>query len=364
MRIGIVGGIFGKPAGYRAVIGTTLETLLADGLERRGHEVVRLAHQIRLPLADLDLVHVHHLSHGAMAAASEPADVPFVFSFHWFRQGDARRRVAAGYVARRADSLVAGTETEARWQGEEYGIPATRQAVIPNGIDDSVFRFSAPSPPADGRWRLLFVGQLAPFKGVDQLLRALARIRKSHQVRLDLVYQTDTQEAELRRLAAALALEDIGFLGARGHSELAELYAASHVIVLPSISGEALPSVISEAMFVGRPVVGTDVAGVREQLDGFGEVVPPGDPSGLAEGIRRVLDDYPRRADRAEEMSEAARRRFSVAVVVEAHERLYHSLARRRPVRHAPRRRVGTALGRVGLRLAGSAQRAQPAPGP
>jgi glycosyltransferase involved in cell wall biosynthesis len=352
MRLGIVGGIFGKPDEYRAAVESTPETVLADELERRGHEVVRLAHDRRLDLRGLDAVHVHHLSYGALAAATDSSTTPFVFTPHFFRYASLRQRFAARYVVRRADAVVSLSAVEARWQQHTYRLPPERQAVIPNGISETVFTYSPPSQPSDGRWRILYVGQLVAWKGVHNLLRAVAAVAEDHAAQLDLVYQVDTEERSLREQADELGLDRVRFLGARSPTELSELYAATHLLVLPSLRGEALPSVISEAMFVGRPVVATDVAGVREQLAGFGVVVPPDDSELLASGICEVLDRYDDHARRAPEMSGKARQRFSIAAMVDGHERLYESLIRA-PVgteRAAARRRLGTKTGRIFVR--------------
>jgi glycosyltransferase involved in cell wall biosynthesis len=356
MRLGLVGGIFGKPDEYRSAIASTPETVLADGLERRGHEVIRLAHRMPLDLSGLDTVHAHHLSWGALAAATDPSAIPFAFTPHFFGYASRRQRLAARYVMRRADAVVALSTAEARWQRDAYGLAPERQAVIPNGIDETVFTYSAPLSSSDGAWRLLYVGQLVAWKGVDNLLRAVARVASDQAVELDLVYHVDTEEQVLRRLADDLGVEQVRFRGAQSPRELSEIYAASHVLVLPSLRGEALPSVISEAMFVGRPVVATDVAGVREQLAGFGMVVPPGDPESLARGISRVLKDYADHARRAEEMSREARRRYSITAMVDGHERLYESLTRP-PARTAGRLRLGTKAGGVLTRYAGGLRR-------
>jgi glycosyltransferase involved in cell wall biosynthesis len=186
MRLGIVGGIFGKPEDYRSAVEATPETVLADELERRGHEVVRLAHDARLDLRGLDAVHVHHLSYGALAAATDSSTTPFVFTPHFFGYASRLRRLAARYVVRRADAVVSLSAVEARWQQDAYGVPPKRQAVIPNGISETVFAFSPPSPPSDGPWRLLYVGQLVGWKGVHNLLRAVATVAGDHTVELDL----------------------------------------------------------------------------------------------------------------------------------------------------------------------------------
>jgi glycosyltransferase involved in cell wall biosynthesis len=330
-RICLIGGIFDKPPEYRAAVTSTPETVLASGLRERGHDVVELGHRARHELDGFDVVHVHHLARGAVAAASVRAPAPLAFTGHWLRQPTPSRRAAMRYVVARAGAVVALSKTEADWQRATYPALAGRQHTIPNGIDDATFVFHPPRAPAAGEpWRLLYVGQLARFKGVSFLLQALARLDPALAVELDLVYQVDTEEAALRGEAEQLGLRGVRFLGARNPGELAGLYADAHALVLPS-TGEALPSVISEALMVGRPVVGTDVGAVREQVGDFGRVVPPRDVAALADAIAGVLGDHERHADDAERASRRAVECYSVTAMVGAHERMYERLAAGKP---------------------------------
>ncbi len=350
MRILLLGGIFGKPAEYRRAVTRTPETVLADGLRARGHNVDEQGHAPPFDLHGYDVVHVHHLAAGAVAATAARPVERIAFTAHWLRHADRRRRVAMRYVMGRADAVVALSGTEAHWQRSEFHGVAGRQHVIPNGIDPGIFRFvPARHPEAGEPWRLLFAGQLARFKGVEFLLRALAVLDPELTVELDLVYQVDTEEAALRREAGQLGLERVRFLGARSPVELAQLYAAAHVFVLPS-TGEALPSVISEAQFVGRPVVGTDVGAVREQVGDFGEVVAPRDPVALAHAIARVLKGYAGYAALARERSEAAVSRYSVEAMVAAHESMYERMIASPTPARSPGQRAVDAAARLALR--------------
>src|SRR5206468_477552 len=72
------------------------------------------------------------------------------------------------------------------------------------------------------------------------------------------------------------------------HSKPTELYAEGDISVLSSIS-EGFPYTVLESMACGRPVVATDVGGVREALDGYGIVVPPRNHRALGEGIALLL---------------------------------------------------------------------------
>ena len=167
MRIGLIGGIFGKPKDYQHVVGTTPETALAAGLRERGHDVAVRGHVGPFDFNDLDVLHVHHLAYGAVVAACSRAEVPLVFTSHSLRQRTWSRRFAMRYVMSRVDASGALSATEAAWQRRTYPHASFRQHVIPNGIDEAVFAYSPPVERQRGEpWRLLYVGQLSRFKGV------------------------------------------------------------------------------------------------------------------------------------------------------------------------------------------------------
>lgn len=320
MRILLVGGIYGKPASYRNAIGPTPENVLEAGLRLRGHDVSVRGHHGPFDDVGAEIVHVHHLSYGAVAAVDDAR--PVVFTAHLFGEMTTLRRAALRFVLARVDASVVLSEPERRWQlARAPG--ATPRPVIPNGVDPGVFGYRPPLPL--GRTlELLYVGQLIALKGLDYLMHALAAVAHEGAVRLRLVYQVDHEERRLRALAADLGLE-VEFLGPRRSEQLAELYAQCHALVLPS-TAEALPSVVTEAMFVGRPVVATDVGAVSEQVGDFGRVIPARSAPALAAALRELRDDYDALAARSSRASAAAVARYSVDAMIDAHERLYRSL--------------------------------------
>lgn len=327
MRIGLIGGIFGKPSEYRSVVTHTPETVLSAGLRARGHEVCEYGHRAVVDVTRFDVVHVHHLGLGALAVAGARPATTFAFTSHSGPTPLGRRWAAMRYVMARAAGVVALSSAEAQWQRRAQPAISDRQYVIPNGIDETVFHHRPPPlPPAEGEpWRLLYVGQLVALKGVGHLLRAMARLSSDFEVELDLAYHVATDERALRTQVDGLGLRGVRFLGPKSAGQLAELYGSCHALALPSLT-EALPSAVSEALVVGRPVVASDVGAVREQVGDFGEVVPPGDSEALAAGVARLLGDYLRYADRADDVSRAAALRYSTAAMVGAHERLYEAL--------------------------------------
>lgn len=157
--------------------------------------------------------------------------------------------------------------------------------------------------------RVLGVGSLLPLKGFDGLLRAGAMlVKRGFDIQIELVGE-GSEELKLRRLSKELGLETrVTFSGWLPFVRVKERMQAATLLVHPSSGlGDAVPTVIKEAMALGTPVVAADVAGIPELLDSgrCGLLVPPRDAPALAEAIGRVLGD----AELRESLSVAARAR-------------------------------------------------------
>jgi glycosyltransferase involved in cell wall biosynthesis len=351
MRIGLVGGIFGATADYRARTLSTPETVLLEGLTALGHEVDALAHRQLRSFEAYEIVHVHHFGRGAVAASLDRSRAKLVFTQHQSRQHSWARRVGVWHTMRSADAVVSLTAGLARVERNTYPVPS-QHVVIPNGIKSGSLSFSQRYRPSRAEpWVILYAGQLVRFKRVDVLIRAVAGLRDRVSLRLKLAYHNPHQEVELRKLVDQLRLGDlVEFLGPLSQPKLALLQRSSHVVVLSSDSAEALPSVVSEAMMCGTPIVATDVGGVREQLGGFGLIVRPGDEASLARGLVEVFDNYETHAAQGQEMARSARERFSTEAMARAHERLYlELLGSEKPRRARGLWSYANALVRVGM---------------
>jgi len=266
-------------------------------------------------------VHVHHLGAGAVAVASAPVGVPLVFTNHSAPR-TLRERLALRFVLSRADAIVSLAHSHRL----RPRAGRQRHVVIPNGIDERLFYPVAGEPPPPPPWTLLYAGQLIALKRVDVLVAALRRLRTRYPLRLRIASHSGEASAELHRLVQECNVADsVDFLGGLTQEALAYEYRNAHLFVLPSES-EFLPSVVSEAMLSGTPIVATDVGAVRDQLGSFGKLVVPGDVDALCRAIAAVIDEYPSHALRAPAMREAAKSRFSIPAMVEAHEQLYQSL--------------------------------------
>ncbi len=153
-----------------------------------------------------------------------------------------------------------------------------------------------PGAPA----RLLYVGRIAPEKGVEVLLDAFARIHAAppgsppHLTIAGYDYRGGVYGEEFRRRVEASPLgAAVTFAGHVPYGRaLFDLYDAHDVLVLPSFT-EGFPQVVLEAMARGLPVVATSVGGVPRVLrDGInGRLVAPGDADALAGAVTSLLRD-------------------------------------------------------------------------
>jgi glycosyltransferase involved in cell wall biosynthesis len=213
------------------------------------------------------------------------------------------------------------------------GIARERLDCIPSGIADE----EPPSvDPAEVRASLgiapsaplaLFVGRLAPQKGVADLITALDLLQHVRPELCTLIVGDGPERDSLRDLAHAFELNGrVRFLGHR--DDVPQLLAAADLLVLPSLY-EGLPNVVLEAMRFRKPVVATAAPGTTEVVipNETGLLVPVHDTKELARAIRAIVDD----SALAHRLGEAGRARaerdFRVETMVERFASLYEGLA-------------------------------------
>jgi len=273
----------------------------------------------------LDRPAVVHTYHGV------PDDV----TEDWFRgergaPGPSRSTrvvlAADAVVARSVGRTVAPAEAMATFLRRRLRVPARRVVHVDNGL---------PLPPAAVTTgpvrRLLFVGLLVRRKGVHVLLDALAAGGLPPDVRLRVAGdgpERDALEAQARTLGLSDRVEFLGF-----RADVPQLLADADAFVLPSAM-EQQPLVLIEAMGAGKPVVATDVGGVRDMVRDAGLVVPPDDPAALGAALRE-LTTCGHAGTWGERAAAHARARFSVERARDRHIALYEELLAHREGRPA-----------------------------
>lgn len=261
-----------------------------------------------------DLVHAHYwLSARAALDLSALWNVPLIASFHTLALVKERapgmpvepaERVAGERdVVAGAERLLAPTPTEVGHLIDLYCADPERIRLIPPGVDPR--RFS-PGDRTAARRRLgldeeavvLFVGRLQPAKGPDLAVRSLGRLA-SPRARLLIAGGGDDAVEDLRQLAAAEGVADrVRFLGPVPHADMAGVYAAADVVLVPSRS-ESFGLAALEAQACGIPVVAAATGGLRFVVDHrrSGLLVGDRSPAGFAAALAEVLGD-PALADR------------------------------------------------------------------
>ena len=329
-------------------------TMLSEGLRQQGHHVDivsradfpgLLVHEFRFSgfglfwpsfrkkLADYDVINVH----GPVPTMTEVflllmRRLPLyrrpgiVYTHHCDIYLPRMARLCRWYnraiesLAHGADGIVVTSPDYLEKLARHRGTPVT---VIPWVSSE------APCPPRTpstaGRLRVLFVGQLRPYKGLAHLLRAV-----SGAAELELTIIGDgPMRAELEFRVRQEHLDNVRLLGRVQDDELARAYANADVVVLPSTTtAEAFGIVLIEGMRAGCVPVASDLPGVRTVAGPTGILVQPNDAAHLRTALRDLALD-PARLRRLSEASQERGRAQGVDKMVENYDEVLRQAAGR-----------------------------------
>jgi glycosyltransferase involved in cell wall biosynthesis len=169
------------------------------------------------------------------------------------------------------------------------------------------------------------VGRLSPEKGYADLVRAAERVaRRDRGIGFVLFGDGPLRDALERQVAEAGLCGRFALAGFR--HDVGKFLPFIDVMAQPSFT-EGLPVAVLEAFAAGVPVVATAVGGTPEVIENGvdGRLVPPGDPSALAESLLHVLDDDERRR----RMGKRAREKVLARFTFEAQSTAYLDLIRK-----------------------------------
>jgi glycosyltransferase involved in cell wall biosynthesis len=289
----------------------------------------------------VDLAYVSMLKHDAYVAVGmgralgfpvvlRPEGAGATGDLAWQGWGNFGREI--GRRCRQADGFVAISREISR-ELAEAGYDPARIHPLPNGVP-------VPDHPWQRRadWRAapraVFVGRLAPEKGLGSLIESWPAVRQTYpQARLILIGEGPERpllEERTRSLGLTLGPDQAIDLPGAAADVNARLHAAD-LFVLPSLE-EGMSIALLEAMALGIPLVASSIPGNRRLVSDFkhGRLATPGDPQSLARVIVEQWDGF----DRAFHMSRAARSRvqqeFSIAAVARKHLALFGTLIERR----------------------------------
>lgn len=221
---------------------------------------------------------------------------------------------------RLADAICVPGADDRDYLVRRYWANSERIHEFPNSIDTRRFR---PMPEiVRSPRRICFVGRLAPQKRPEALIGIAERLG---DVELFIIGR-GPQEVALKAEAEARGLHAI-FAGRVPNDEIPALLNSASVFVMPT-THEGSPKAIYEAMACGLPIVSTDVVGVAPAIthgeEGF--KFAPDDIGGMAEAVRRLIEDPALARNMGEKARKRACERYSIEGAVERELKLYREV--------------------------------------
>lgn len=253
---------------------------------------------------DINLIHAHFLDVNGFIGAvlKNLCNKPLILTAHGgdvysvpFR--DEYYRALIDYTLKKADRVITVSEHNRRIL-VSLGVQHKKLNVIPNGYDETLFRFI---PSNEARTRLdlphnkkilLSIGNLVDVKGHAYLIYAMRTVSRIRKDVLLIIVGSGLLKEKLCKLIEKLDLkQEVLLTGDRKHAEIPMWMNACDVFILPSLN-EGFPTVIPEAMACGKPVIGTRVGGIPEAIatNDVGVLVDPADSEALAHAILEALD--------------------------------------------------------------------------
>ena len=228
-----------------------------------------------------------------------------------------------------ADQISPVCDYNHRWESR-FDADTLRIKTIHNGIDPAIFQPKEKPDKTRNRPTVVAAARVFPLKDIETMIRSCAVVREQIPDVQYIVYgPTDVDPPYTKKcmdLLNELGLHE-NFKFGGFHAKPHELYHEGDISILSSIS-EGFPYTVIESMACARPVVATDVGGVREALEGYGVVVKPRDARALGEGVVKLLQDDELRERLGTMAREQVLLRFRNAQTMNTYRKSYVALSR------------------------------------
>ena len=202
----------------------------------------------------------------------------------------------------------------------EWGIAPDRISTVPNGQPS--FETEPAKPTDRARNRFAFFGQISAHKGLDVLLSGLLALgdrRQNVKVEIhgaNLEFQPHAFRKKIKRLSKELIADGtVSMMGRYAPEEISARMAQIDWVCVPSIWYENAPLVIQEAFAHGRPVLASDIGGMKEMVDHNvnGLCLPRGNQSAWGETLLELSQDKDRWAQLSSQIAPPVSLRESCA---------------------------------------------------
>ncbi len=264
-----------------------------------------------------------------------------------------------------ADQISPVCNFNQRWE-RLYGVPEEKLLTIYNGVNPNVF---VPGPKPEktrDRPTVVAAARIFPLKDIKTMIRTAYLVNKTIPDKdvqfivygsvtadppyvlecLELIADEEGRPEEKSRIieAAGAGAKEISkavdlmtelgldrvFKFGKFHPDPPKIFLEGDISILTSIS-EGFPYTVLESMACGRPVVATDVGGVREALEGFGVVCKPRDPQDLADGVIKLLQNEGLRQELGRKARNEVLAKYRTSTSVDAYWESYRRLAQMKP---------------------------------
>ena len=247
-----------------------------------------------------DIIHAQHLWITPYAALT--SGVPYVITVHGtdlmgFKK-DKRYHKYAHTGATNAAKIITISRQVHNDTLTIYKLPEEKLKLNPNGFDDDMFRpksitkkelFKQFGLNIDPEKLVSFVGKFTDFKGIDILINAARKVTDEIPEVVFALAGDGQLMTEMKQLTSELKLDNVYFLGHQTQEDVASLYSAADVSVVPSRI-EPFGLVAIEALGCGTPVIATNAGGLKDFVNNdVGQLIEMENVDALANAIIEEL---------------------------------------------------------------------------
>ena len=313
-----------------------------------------MLYYIKMNVLEYELIHANFFMSALVASnLKKYLYIPYVVTFHALglvrkihqKEKDAfpaERINIEKHIVADADQLIAECPQDREDLIVYYGADPSKITIVPCGFNPKEFYPMEKALAREmlnldaGEKIILQLGRMVPRKGVDNVIRAIGKLKDHAALRLVIVGgEADTPDPvltpEIKRLQQIAEEEKVAdrviFTGRRGRDVLKYYYAAADIFVSTPWY-EPFGITPLEAMACGTPVIGANVGGIKHSVaDGqTGFLVPPHQPNALAEKIMHLLSDEKMYRAMQKNAIRRVNRFFTWSKVADGVHHLYHEV--------------------------------------